>query len=84
MVAAEKLSLPRHEMPGTGQDGLSEFDGPPPLAERMASFSRQAAWFPVRRGAAPPIRPRLIEPNWVMMAPVIAVTVLINLIATLA
>lgn len=84
MVAAEKLSLPRHEMPGTGQDGLCEFDGPPPLAERMASFSRQAAWFPVRRGAAPPIRPRLIEPNWVMMAPVIAVTVLINLIATLA
>lgn len=63
---------------------MSNLVGPPPFAERMASFSRQAAWFPVRRGAAPPIRPRLIEPNWVMMAPVIAVTVLINLIATLA
>ena len=71
-------------MPSAWLDDVSNFAVEPPLAERMASFSRQAAWFPVRRRLVHPVRPRLIEPNWVMMAPVIAVTVLINLIATLA
>ena len=82
MVAAAKLSRPREEMPVPWQDELSDVAGQRPLAERMASFSRQAARFPDRRRAMEPIRSRLIEPNWVMMAPVIAVTVLINLIVT--
>jgi len=57
---------------------------PPRLfAERTADISRTPSKMPVRRGVLEPIRPYLIEPNWVLMAPIIAVTAVINAIATL-
>ena len=53
------------------------------FAERTADISRTPARMPVRRGVVEPIRPHLIEPNWVLMAPIIAVTAVVNAIATL-
>lgn len=45
------------------------------LAENLAKLSLQ-------RGLAEPFRPFLIEPNWVLMAPIIAAAALVNTIAT--
>ncbi len=45
------------------------------IAENLAKLSLQ-------RGLAEPFRPYLIEPNWVLMAPIIAVAALVNTIAT--
>lgn len=84
MVAAAHQTFPDEDPGMPGNDALLDGAGPRPFAERMADLSLQAARFPVRRSASEPLRPRLIEPNWVLMAPVIAVTALINVIASRA
>lgn len=86
MVAASAKSpsargdtaLPRAAQPPAGAAPRPRL-----FAERTADISRSPEKMPVRRGMVEPIRPYLIEPTWALMAPIIAVTALINAVATL-
>lgn len=75
-LGREESALPREDRSADRGTAKSRFTPRgEELAENLAKLSLQ-------RGLAEPFRPFLIEPNWVLMAPIIAAAALVNTIAT--